>query len=293
MFDGQVIGSRESRTAQGAAFCRLVEQQQPSELRQFDDPVVGRLLDPLMAAMAAAVPLQDQVLGSLAPGTYGGLVMRTRYIDDVVTAWAETGVTQLVVLGAGLDTRAYRLASLEKVIVFEVDLPGRQRHKQVALRAVRRRAAEVRFVSVDLNTEPLEQALGAAGFDHGSPALFVWEGVTQYLTETGVRSTLTFVAGCEPGTALVFSYILRSSLGRHGYQGWSPDVKQQLGSTEPWLFGFDPSTLADVLDVVGLRLLDDVGDLEYQERYLQPIHRQVLVNSSERVALAVVPRATS
>lgn len=258
-------------------------------MRQFVDPVVGRLLDPVMVAMAASGPLQDQMLGALAPGTYGGLVMRTRFIDDVVTAWAAGGSTQLVILGAGLDTRAYRLQSLVNAIVFEADLPDLQRLKQGKLKGVPRSAGEVRFVPVDFNTEPLGQALGTAGFDPARPALFVWEGVTQYLTKSGVHATLAFVAGCAPGSRLVFTYVLPACVASNGYPGWSPTLRQRLGSTEPWLFGIDPDSLTSVLEGLGLRLLEDVGDLEYQERYLNPIHRQLLVNSCERVALAEVP----
>ncbi len=281
-----------SRTAIGAAYCRLVEQGQPPALRQFDDPVVARLLDPMLAMLAGAGPVQDHVLDSMAPGTYGGLVMRTRYIDDVVNAWAESGATQLVILGAGLDTRAYRLPSLSRVTVFEADLPDLQRQKQDRLRDVPPRAWAVRFVPVDFNTQPLDQVLGGAGFDARRPALFVWEGVTQYLTEPAVRATLAFVSGSAAGSWLVFTYVLPGLVGQNAFQGWSGELKQQLASTEPWLFGLDPHTLAAFLDAFGLTLLDDVGDAEYQDRYLTPSGRHLLVSTSERAALALVRPAS-
>lgn len=265
-----------------------MEQGRPPELRLFDDPVVGSLLDPMLAMLAGSGPLQDQVLDALPPGTYGALVLRTRYIDDVVTAWTETGIRQLVILGAGLDTRAYRLPSLAGVVVFEADLPDTQQVKRGRLRGRPPVAGEVRYVALDFNTESLPAALAAAGFDRSRPAVFVWEGVTQYLTQAAVRTTLEFIAGSAPGSVLAFSYVLPSLVGENSYVGWSAGLRQQLGSTEPWLFGLDPRTLPSFLDAHGLRLLDDVGDAEYQERYLAPIRRRLQVNPGERVALAAV-----
>ncbi|MFZ1411445.1 MAG: class I SAM-dependent methyltransferase [Micropruina sp.] len=277
-----------SRTASGAAFCRLLEQSQASDVRQFVDPVVVKLVDPMLAVMASAGPMQDQVLDSMAPGVYGGMVMRTRYIDEVVNAWAEMGKTQVVILGAGLDTRAYRLPSLAGVTVFEADLPEIQRHKQGRLHGLVSSARAVRYVPIDFNTQPLDEALGAAGFDAGTPALFVWEGVTQYLPEPAVRATLAYVAGSAPGSWLVFTYILDGLVGQNSYPGWSGALKQQFDSAEPWLFGLDPHHLSSFLDAFGLALLDDVGDAEYQDRYLNPIGRALVVSAGERVALAVV-----
>lgn len=246
-----------------------------------------------MLSVLAAGPMQRHVLDSMAPGTYGGQIMRTRYIDDIVTAWAESGQTQLVNLGAGLDTRAYRLHSLARVTVFEADLPDFQRHKQYKLRGIPPTAQEVRYVPIDFNTQPLDQALGAAGFDASRPALFVWEGVTQYLTEAAVRATLTFVGGSAPGSMLVFTYVLPGTVGPNAYQGWSAALKQHLDSTEPWLFGLDPQDLAGFLGPFGLNFLDDVGDAEYQDRYLAPIGQRLLVDPGERVALAIAKPSTT
>nr|WP_300146188.1 class I SAM-dependent methyltransferase [Propionicimonas sp.] len=276
-----------SRTASGAALCRLVEQGQAPGFRQFDDPVVAKLLDPVLVMMAGAEATQLSLLASLPVGTYGGLVMRTRYIDDVVTAWAESGQTQLVILGAGLDTRAHRLPCLAGTTVFEADLPDIQREKQRRLRGVRLRAAEVRYVATDFETQPLHEALAAAGLDASSPALFVWEGVTQYLSERAVRSTLAFVAASAPGSILVFTYVLPSLIGQ-SYHGWSGPLAQQLDTTEPWIFGIEPDRLESYLGASGLQLLDHVGVPEYRARYLNPIGRHLEVSPGERVALAGV-----
>ncbi len=277
----------ESRTATGAAFCRLIEQSQPPGLRQFDDPVVGRLLDPMLTALAGAGPVQAQLLAGIGTGTYGCQVMRTRYIDDVVVAEAALDVTQLVLLGAGLDTRAYRLRDLRAVTVFEVGLPALQRRKQRRLRGTRPTAREVRFVPLDLDRQSLDAALIAAGFDRSRPVLVVWEGVTQYLTEAAVRSTLTFVGGSAAGSAIVFTYVLRSILSDDA-RGKRAELRRGIDSSEPWLFGLEPAAVPSFLAGFGLRLVEDVGDADYQMRYLRPAGRRLEVDPGERTAFAVV-----
>lgn len=276
-----------SRTASGAAFCRFVEQSQPEGSRMFADPVVGVLLDPVLVALASSEPAQQLVLSGMPPGTYGGQVMRTRYIDDVITAWVGDGIDQVVILGAGLDTRAYRLGSLATATVFEVDLPELQRFKQARLTDRPATARQVRYVPLDFTAGSLDEALPSAGFDGVRPALFVWEGVTQYLSEVAVRSTLASVGRSAPGSGLVFTYVLPSRTGRNAYRGWSDALRQQLGSAEPWLFGVDPVELPGLLGAFGLSLVQDVGAADYQTRYLEPIGRRLEVEG-ERVTVAVV-----
>lgn len=288
VFGWGVTWSKVSRTAIGAAWCRLVEQSQPPGLRLFVDPVVGRLLDPMMTTMASADPMRERLLASFAPGTYGGQVMRTRYIDDVVDYYAEDGITQLVILGAGLDTRAFRMPSLAATTVYEADLPAIQHQKRKQLHGTNPTARDIRFVPIDFESQSLGDALAAAGLDHGRPALFVWEGVTQYLSEAAVRSTLAYVGGCAPGSAVVFTYILRSSIEGNPWVGWDSELGHRLGSAEPWRFGLDRAELPAFLDGFSLKLTDDVGDADYKTRYLNPIRRHVVVSDAERVALAVV-----
>ncbi|HSK33937.1 MAG TPA: class I SAM-dependent methyltransferase [Propionicimonas sp.] len=279
--------TRPSRTAWGAALCRVIEQGQPPASRLFSDPVVGRLLDPMIVTMAGG-PMRELYLSELGSGTYGAQIMRTRYIDDVVTGLVEGGTTQVVILGAGLDTRAFRLPVLAGATVLELDLPGTQQYKVERLRGVPALAAEVRFIPTDFATEPLGDVLGAAGLDRTNPVLFVWEGVTQYLPEAAVRSTLACIGASVPGSALVFTYVRRGIVDGSSWEGWSDGQRPRLDASEPWVFGLEPGEVPGLLDSYGLSLVDDVGEAEFRSRYAQPLGRRVTLNGVERVALAVV-----
>lgn len=276
--------------AWGAALCRLIEQGQPPASRLFSDPVVGRLLDPGTVAMARG-PMRELLLSEVGTGTYGAQIMRTRYIDDVVTGLVEGGTTQVVILGAGLDTRAFRLPVLAGATVLELDLPGTQQYKVERLRDVPVLAAAVRFVPTDFTAQPLGEVLGAAGLDRTKPVLFVWEGVTQYLPEAAVRSTLACIGASVPGTALVFTYVLRGIVDGSVWDGWSDGQRQRLDASEPWLFGLTPGEVPGLLERYGLDLIDDVGRAEFRSRYAEPLHRWVDLNDVEHVALGVVRAA--
>jgi methyltransferase (TIGR00027 family) len=256
----------------------------------FNDPVVGRLLDPRTVAMADG-PMRELYLSELGSGTYGAQVMRTRYIDDVVTGLVEGGTTQVVILGAGLDTRAFRLPVLAGATVLELDLPATQQYKVERLRDVPALAAQVTFIPTDLATEPLADVLDAAGLERAKPVLFVWEGVTQYLPEAAVRSTLACIGASVPGSALVFTYVRRSIIDGSERDPWSDEERPRLDASEPWLFGLAPAEVGGLLDSYGLGLVDDVGKAEFQCRYADPLGRHVALNDVERVALAVVRAA--
>ncbi len=284
---------RQSQTAVGAALCRLVEQSQPPATRMFDDPVVGRLVDPVVAMMASSGAMRDGLVESIGRGVVGGIIMRTRYIDDVVAEGARGGIAQLVILGAGLDTRAFRLACLAETTVFEVDLPETQDAKRRKLKGVRSAARDVRFVPLDVTTDSLAAALAGAGWDSGRPSVFVAEGVTQYLPESAVRAMFQLIGRAAAGSVLVFTYVPLAVLAQASGGTWARGVLEGVETHEPWIFGIDPAALAGFLAGFGLDLVDEVGADDYRARYLTPRGRDLAVGDLERAALAVVVHASS
>jgi len=173
---------------------------------------------------------------------------RSRYAEDALARAAGAGVTQYVILGAGLDSFAYRGGPAGRVRVFEVDHPASQRVKRAALAAAGIEVPDsVRFVPADLAVDPLARCLAAAGFDAAAPAVVSWLGVTMYLTSEAVAQTLAAVAGLAPGTELIADYLL------------PPDARDEAGALygtlvaqasaergEPWLSCFTPGQMADL-----------------------------------------------
>jgi methyltransferase (TIGR00027 family) len=226
---------------------------------------------------------------AFAPGIRGALLCRTRRIDEAVRDAAARGLHTLVVLGAGLDTRPYRLRELTEMNVLEIDLPQVQQFKKERLSRFRLSPRHVHFVSIDLNTERLDTALISSGLSLSEPAIFVWEGVSQYLQPNSVDSVLRSIARRPQGTELVFTYVLEEVITGVIQPGRSEAFRKSAKlRPEPWYFGIDPSQLNAFLDARGLTLRHDFGALEHQADYLRPMGRKLEVSEIERVAIATV-----
>jgi methyltransferase (TIGR00027 family) len=227
------------------------------------------------------------------PGSLGAILCRTRYLDDVLKRSLAQGLDQVVILGAGFDSRAYRIAGMDRVRVFEVDLPGarelKQRRVAQVLGAV---PAHVTLVGTDLDTHCLDAVLRSAGFQTGKRTLFIWEGVTQYITAEAVSSTLECVAHVSGvGSAIVFTYVRRDLVDGSERTEWVEPFltfAERVGS--PWMCGLDPDTIEQYLSDHGLQLVSDVGAADYQDLYLKPLGREMSVFDGERVAYAKVLR---
>lgn len=288
-----MANQKVSNTALGAATCRLIEQYQPEETRLFNDTLVKDLVGtPIRALMrlSSMRNLAIQQMDAITPGIYGVQIARSRFIDEAARDALAQGIEQVVILGAGLDTRAYRLDGMEHVHVFEVDLPAVQENKKKRLQNHFGRLPEqVTFLPIDFDTQSLEAIFNGTSFDPDRPAIFVWEGVTQYLSEEAVRKTLAFVGNSAPGSMLVFTYVLQSVIERHtDIPGIEKMMNAMVKRGSPWLFGLDPSNVAAYLEPFHLHLIADVGSAEHQARYFKPLGRNLVVSEIERIAQATV-----
>jgi len=224
-----------SHTALGSGVCRFIEQYQPDGIRLFDDPLIGDLVGTPLKLMMQFSGLRQftfQQTEAVADGIYGAQVCRTRYIDKVVVAALSQGIRQLVILGAGLDTRAYRLPGIEQAAVFELDLPAGQKKKISGLKKhLGSLPGNVSYLPIDFETQSLAEVLTAGGFKASIPSMFVWEAVTQYITEGAARKTLDFVGKCASGSLLVFTYILISIIERR-QENYLQPVRRKLVVSE-------------------------------------------------------------
>lgn len=269
---------RASRTAEYVAFIRAIESARPAERRILDDPFATCFLRPALrrAVRFSRVPL----IGSLIPwyldrripgaGTSG--VARTRLIDEALTRAVEDGLRQVVILGAGFDCRAYRIGAMRSAAVFEVDHPATLAVKRRHLRHVLPDLPDhVRFVETDFNRETLAATLTRAAFDPSRPAVFLWEGVTNYLTAEAVDEVLRFVAGAARRTRLIFTYVDARALDGSGlFPDAAATLRAVAGVGEPWTFGLLPAELSRYLRDRGLGLDWDSSAHDYRVQCFGP-----------------------
>jgi methyltransferase (TIGR00027 family) len=223
----------------------------------------------------------------------GGAFVRGRahqFIDDAIAASLGEQTEQLVILGAGFDSRAYRLPGLSDITVFEVDHPDTQTAKRRALvRVLPVLPEHVRFVAIDFNQRELETVMPAAGYRESARTFILWEGVTNYLTEAAVDTTLRWCARASPGSLLLFTYVHRDVLTRPGAFIGTERLFASLAKVgEKLTFGIEPSELPEFLAKRGLSLESDVGATEYRERYFKDAARRMRGHEFYRVALVRV-----
>ena len=287
----------ESFAGMATAATRVIELYVPEKQRLFDDPYALSLLPAgwQILLRLAYLPGLRQVLLSLRerrmPGSLGAILCRTRYIDDVLKRSLAAGLEQVAIFGAGFDSRAYRIDGMDQVHVFEIDLPGSIAMKQKRLEKVLGRLPKfVTYTGLDFDHQSLGAALREAGFRPDRTTLFIWEGVTQYLTAEAVDDTLRTVASsAAQGSAIVFTYVRRGLIdGSERPEWFQPllSIASRLGS--PMVFGLKPDDLEPYLVERGFELCEDVGAADYQRRYLQPLGRQLNVFDGERAAYAAV-----
>lgn len=287
-----------SRTAQQVALFRALESARRGK-RLFVDTYAVRFL-PLRyrwVVRLARLPvlgrrIERYIDEGWPAGPRASAVVRTKLIDDVLTAELRRGARQVVLLGAGLDSRAYRIPAMATTQVFEVDHPATQATKRRLLAAQVRpdRRTHVHFVPVDLVKNDLAAALSDAGFVPAQRTVVIWEGVTNYLTAPAVDTTLRSLAAMTGrGSHIVFTYIDQAALNGSGtFSGvdeWHAVVR---AGGEPWTFGFHPAELPDYLAERGLMLRADLSAPEAAARYLTPLGRDEPTAPFYRIADAEV-----
>lgn len=193
-------------------------------------------------------------------GTRAQVTTRSRYTEQRLAELVRQGLTQYVVLGAGMDTFAYRSPLAKQLRTFEVDHPATQRWKRDLLAAAQIAPPDhLAFVGADLETEPLAERLTAAGFDPSMPALVSWLGVSFFLTRQAVAATLAAIGALASGTELIVEYALppelRDARGQ-AYAEFALRVGEERG--EPWLTFLTPEDMSALLQAHDLEVIEQV-----------------------------------
>ena len=274
---------RPSVTAQGTANLRAAHQL-VDHPRIFDDPLALRIIGS-QAEAAVRARAGKGPLASFRPF----VVVRSRYAEDELARAVERGVRQYVVLGAGLDTFAYRNPyPASRLRVFEVDHPATQAWKRSCLQNAGIAVPEsLTFAAIDFETQTLAGGLRQAGFKANEPAFFSMLGVVVYLTRDAALGTLRFVASLPPPTEIVFDYAIPpSALSEPDRRLHDIVGRRAADRGEPWLTYFEPSTLAGELRGVGFTQVEDLGPDEIHARYFKNRTDGLRVNGLGRLLKA-------
>jgi methyltransferase (TIGR00027 family) len=276
-----VIRGRPSQTAEVVCLLRATDQRRKPAQRILDDSYARWFLGPLASATLATWEASGR-LGDLAerlsPGVTTFVLVRHRYIDDrLVAALASGRIHQVVLLGAGYDTRAYRFASaLAGRPVFEVDFPATSGRKaRILVRHVHELPkCDVRRVEIDFQKESLEERLLASGFEKGRTTFFVWEGVSMYLTREAVKGTLAAMValgGAGSELAMDFWYLVDApDLLSSAYRA-SASALSLVG--EPVTFGLHPEDAVAFLERQGFRVEEVADAAVLEQRYVRDRRR--------------------
>lgn len=269
-----------SATAITAAMVRaahLVFDEKPTV---FSDPLALRLsgmeseaaLHTTMAAILTEITrLSSATLAhTLSNHNRAFTVMRSRYTEDALGDAMARGTTQYVILGAGLDSFAYRQPpQAHGLQIFEVDHPATQAWKRDRLLELRLAPpSNLTFVSVDFERQTLAEALRASGHQTAVPTFVSWLGVTMYLTAEAVFETLRYIASFALGSEIVFQYVLPDSVLNEESRSLTAMLKAATAARgEPFISAFEPAVLADQVQALGFQHVWDLGPEEANARY--------------------------
>ncbi|MEO8716117.1 MAG: class I SAM-dependent methyltransferase [Acetobacteraceae bacterium] len=259
---------KPSTTALNAAVQRALHQRVDDEPKILADQVVARLVEAAAPGALAAALATAQL-----PGPKGGratMVVRSRFAEDELADAARQGVPQYVILGAGLDTFAYRQPPYAAALqIFEVDHPATQTWKRASLAAAGiPHPANLRYVPVDFGRDTLAAGLGAAGFDGTRPAACSWLGVTQYLPLPAIDDTLRFVAGLPAPSTIVLTFIVpEEAVPAEDRERLHQTVQGAARLGEPWVTFFHPDGLRARLHDLGFARVVHLAPAEANARY--------------------------
>jgi methyltransferase (TIGR00027 family) len=281
-----------AQTAFGPMVQAAIEQYEPPERRLVSDDLALAMLPVGQCAVVRAMrwPLLRRLTISAGeravPGSWSLITSRKRYIDDKLDE-ALPNIDSVVVLGAGMDTRAYRLARRSDIPVFEVDLPVNIERKRVAVqRVIGGVPASVHLVPLDFETDDLTGALTEHGYRPDARTFFIWEGVTQYLTEDAVRATLRALQAAPPGSRLVFTHVRKDFIDGVNMYDAAILYKRFRQRQQVWRFGLDPDEVSEFVAEYGWRLVEQAGPDYFLRNYIEPTGRNLAASQLEWSAYA-------
>jgi len=267
---------KTSRTAQYMALFRALETERDSKDKLFSDYYAIHFLEAKLrfAARMFKYPIIKKYISSTIqkkiPGAFSSAIARTKYIDDQLESTISNGVKQVIILGAGFDTRALRLGFLKSIPVIEIDHPNTSNFKAtIYKKRIGQLPENVAFYQIDFNQQSLEELAEQHNFDFSIPTTVIWEGVTNYLSEDAIKSTFGFIQKFTKNSYAIFTYVHQNILENPGsFLGGEKLLNDLNKLEEKWTFGFQPEELSNYLKSFDMKIIEDMGANEYRLKYL-------------------------
>ena len=265
---------KASNTAGYTCFSRACASREKDERFRGPD-YMAEIFLPALAKVILNVPvLRKAFMSKVAPsGIYEYVIARTKLLDEIFLDGLANKVYQIVVLGAGMDTRALRFAGMNQgTKIIELDIEKTQRPKvEILNRKKVELPDELVFASIDFNTEDLSDVLINAGYRRDQQSLFLWEGVTMYLNSDAVNSTLSFIQkSSQKGSRVAFDYIFGSVLQQENKFYGEKEIFDTVSQTgEGWTFGLEEGKVEELLTKHGFKMISHYTPSELEERYFR------------------------
>lgn len=289
--------SGPSKMAEGIALHRFAETMLPEGIRIFSDPYAIHFLDPATLAWGRDHPAEVKALADelerKTPGWSNAIRGRIRFFDDVVQDAAGKGFSQLVILGAGYDTRAYRINTLKGLVrIFEIDRPETLERKRGILKKIFGEIPDhVTFIPLDMADADCWQDLARAGWAPWAKTLFLLEGLVMYLPRPAVDRLLAGIAGhCGAGSAVLFDYIPQSLAdGSSDAEGGQTIREWTAKVGEPILSGFSDEEIVPLLESLGFSGTRIIPSRAFAEMYYTGKRADRMVSGLMSIAHARIP----
>lgn len=248
--------------ARWSAGAKAFEYNLPADERVIEDPYAHFYSGEVGTRMVAA-------MARINPAIRKGIVLRARYFDDYSRQCLNEGFEQVVLLGAGYDSRYLRMKEFHSVQVYELDLASTQAIKKALTRRLLGRIpANVKYVATDFSKDSITNKLLGAGFDRRKRTLFIWEGVTLFLNQEIVAETLGRLAELRPGNRVIFDFIPPELVDDEtDYQGNRQLLQLCASINEPLTFGCDPDKMKALLPTLGYGSINIVDMRNINQQY--------------------------
>ena len=280
--------------ADKTATTKAMEYYFDKEIRLYEDKYSKEFVSTgnrILLSMLKFKPLFNLMVNymeKLVPGVYGGLACRMHYMDYITKQCVSEGFEAVINLGAGFDTRPFRIDELNDIPYYIMDLPETiDSYKETVNKKSLPLPKSVKLVPIDFNSQSVEKRLKESGYIKTKKTLFIWEGVTQYITRKAIDLTLEFVAKTSKGSRIAFSYVLSEAIEHpEKFPSIAKTFEKIKNMQTPWISGFKREEIESFLSDFGLKLVDDIGRDYHIEKILKPLNRELEVMNIERIVLA-------